>query len=59
MNKPETFRQFFERTRGPYPGIVGEDINVVQARVFDATADWMDELARRNIEMLSKGYVPL
>lgn len=46
----ESFREFYERTRGiPFPGHQDELLHVVVQRVTAAMADWCDELANRQI----------
>ncbi len=43
----ETFREFFVRKYGPYPGITGEPFDIVTSRIANALADWADEIAKR------------
>ncbi len=48
----ETFREFFKRKHGfEFPTYGGETTEVVQKRIAQATADWMDEIATLRDEL--------
>ncbi|WP_407976109.1 hypothetical protein ACJKIH_03025 [Brucella pseudogrignonensis] len=42
-----TFKSWFEQKHGTYPGSPGEQIHNVAARLFDAFAEFADEVTNR------------
>lgn len=42
-----TFREFYSRVCGPWPGVTGEQTTIVQERVLDGVALYADYLAAR------------
>ena len=55
MQDRETFKQFFERTKGlPYEGVPGTPISIHMEKIAEATAEWNDMLAAEQTKVLSR-----